>query len=284
MTESDGAAVLARGLRVARGARAVVEGLDLRIESGQIVGVFGSNGAGKTTLLQTLAALLPGGGGELQVLGGSPLEARRHIGYVAQVVPDGAHARLRARDFVASAWQAERWRPLLGAARRRSREQAVRQALQASSAEHLAERGMDSLSGGERQRVCIAQALVNPVRLLLLDEPLANLDPRAQLGVLELVRRLRDLQRLTVLLSAHDINSLLPVMDRVLYLAGGRGRLGSVDQIIDDAVLSALYGVPMAVARHDGYRFIHPAGGFMAEQAGHCEHDHHGAHDTEHRG
>ena len=114
------------------------------------------------------------------------------------------------------------------------------------------------------------------MRLLLLDEPLANLDPRAQLGVLELVRELRARHGLTVLLSAHDVNALLPVMDRVLYLAAGHGRLGAVDEVIDDAALSALYGVPMAVARHAGYMFIHPAGGFMAEQAAHCEH---GAHE-----
>jgi zinc/manganese transport system ATP-binding protein len=270
------AAVLASGLRVARGSRDIVRGLELRIEQGQIVGLFGSNGAGKTTLLQALAGLLPTGAGQLQVLGGTASQARRRIGYVAQVVPEGAQTRLRAADFVASAWRAERWGFALSPRLRAERAAAVHEALRSTACEHLAGRGMDTLSGGERQRVCIAQALVNPVRLLLLDEPLANLDPRAQLGVLELVRELRARHGLTVLLSAHDVNALLPVMDRVLYLAAGHGRLGAVDEVIDDAALSALYGVPMAVARHAGYMFIHPAGGFMAEQAAHCEH---GAHE-----
>ncbi|WP_297909893.1 metal ABC transporter ATP-binding protein [Thiomonas sp.] len=272
-TDADPAiAVLARGLRLARGARDVVGELDLRIPQGQVVGLFGSNGAGKTTLLQALAGLLPVREGELRVFGGPPSQARRAIGYVAQTVPDGAYSRLRACDFVASAWQGERWGMSLSPSAGARRRAAVREALHAADAGHLELRGMDTLSGGERQRVCIAQALVNPVRMLLLDEPLANLDPRAQLGVLELVRGLRQRHGLTVLLSAHDINPLLGVMDSVLYLAGGRGRQGRVDEVIEPGALSALYGLPMQVARHDGYLFIHPARGFMAEQGGHCEH------------
>ena len=266
------AAVLARGLHLARGARDVVGELDLRIAQGEVVGLFGSNGAGKTTLLQALAGLLPVRQGALRVFGGTPAQARRAIGYVAQGVPDGAWSRLRACDFVGSAWEGERWGIALSPAARARRAAAVREALQAAAAGHLAQRGMDTLSGGERQRVCIAQALVNPVRMLLLDEPLANLDPRAQLGVLELVRALRDRQGLTVLLSAHDINPLLGLMDSVLYLAGGRGRQGRVDEVIEPGVLSALYGLPMQVARQDGYLFIHPARGFMAEEGGHCHH------------
>ncbi len=276
-------AVLARGLCLARGAREVLAELELHIAPGQVVGLFGSNGAGKTSLLQALAGLLPVRRGELRLFGGTPAQARRSIGYVAQGVPDGAYARLRARDFVASAWRGERWGMSLSPALRAQRADAVAKALEAAAAAHLAQRGMDELSGGERQRVCIAQALVNPVRMLLLDEPLANLDPRSQRGVLDLVRELRQRQGLTVLLSAHDINPLLGVMDRVLYLAGGRGRLGSVEQVIEPVALSDLYGLPMRVARHDGYVFIHPARGFMAEDGGHChDHAHDHAHDHSH--
>ena len=272
-------AVHARGLRLARGAHDVVSGLDLDIAPGSIVGLFGSNGAGKTTLLQALAGLLAPRAGELRVFGEAAERARGDVGYVAQIVPDGGFARVRVSDFVASAWQGQRWGLCVSPSARAERTDAVHEALRAAGAQHLHARGMDALSGGERQRVCIAQALVHPLRLLLLDEPLANLDPRAQLGLLDMVRDLRQRQALTVVLSAHDINALLPVMDRVLYLAGGRGRLGSIDEVVDDAALSALYGEPMAVARHGGYMFIHPARGFMAEQAAHCGHDgHDGAH------
>ncbi len=263
-------AVEADALACARGARTVIAELRLRIAPGELVGVFGSNGAGKTTLLQTLAGLLAPAAGRLTLFGDAPAAARHRVGYVAQGMPDGALGGVAVHSFVAAAWRAERWGVTLRG--RAARRDAVARALAAVDAEALATRAMEQLSGGERQRVCIAQALVNPVELLLLDEPLANLDPRAQFGLLQLIRRLCERQRLSVLLSAHDINPLLPVMDRVLYLAGGRGRIGSVDEVVNAEALSALYGMPIGVARHDGYLFIHPARGFMAESAAHCGH------------
>ncbi len=266
------AAIVARALDCQRGGRAVVAGLDLDVPKGSLVGLFGSNGSGKTTLLQTLAGILPPGAGDLQLLGGSPREARTRVGYVAQAMPEGAFGGLCAAAFVGAAWHGERWG--VGLFNTRTRRDAVERALDGVGALHLARRPMEALSGGERQRVCIAQALVNQGELLLLDEPLANLDPGAQQGVLALVARLCRTQGLTVLLSAHDVNALLPVMDRMIYLAGGRGRIGTVDAIVNPEQLSALYGTPMRVLRHDGYVFIHPAHGFMAEGSVHCGHDH----------
>lgn len=264
-------AVRARALVCARGGRGILERLDLDIARGQFVGVFGGNGSGKTTLLQTLAGVLPSGGGNLELFGAPAARARRLIGYVAQSVPDGAWSGLDATAFVAAARDGERW----GWSGRAARA-AAHEALERVGAGHLAARRMDALSGGERQRVCIAQALVNPVSLLLLDEPLANLDPRAQAGVLDLVTGLCRDQGLTVMLTAHDINPLLSRMDRVLYLAGGHGRLGSVDEVVNAESLTALYGLPMSVVRHEGFVFIHPTRGFMAETAAHCGHAHHG--------
>jgi zinc/manganese transport system ATP-binding protein len=265
-------AVQAQGLRCALGGRTVLEGLDLHIRPGQFVGVFGANGAGKTTLLRALLGLQPLESGRLRLLGQEGVSARAHIGYVSQRDPIGADSFLRVRSFVATAWQGERWGLGLGGAQPRA--QAVDAALKAMEMEPLAERGMDALSGGQRQRARIAQALVNPVGMLLLDEPLSNLDPQAQQRILQTARRLCTEQGMTVLMTAHDINPLLPHMDQVLYLAGGRGRLGTVDEVVNAPALSALYGLSMAVAREGGYLFIHPAGGFMPEEAAHCGHDH----------
>ena len=279
-TRAETWAVEAAALRCMRGDRAVIGGLDLRVAEGSLVGVFGSNGSGKTTLLQTLAGILGEGGGTLRLLGRPLAQARTEVGYVAQAVPEGAYGSIDARSFVGAAWRGERWG--LGWRDAAPRLRAAAAALHSVDASHLADRPMEALSGGERQRVCIAQALVNPVRLLLLDEPLSNLDPRAQQGVLALVRRLCREQALTVLLTAHDINPLLQVMDQVLYLASGRGRIGTVDEVVNAASLSELYGLPMAVARHDGYVFIHPARGFMPEVSPHCGHGHARAHAHDH--
>ncbi|WP_449370631.1 metal ABC transporter ATP-binding protein [Thiomonas sp.] len=272
LNATPGWAIQAQGLRCVLGGHTVLDGLDLAIRPGQFVGVFGANGAGKTTLLRALLGLQPLQSGRLRLLGRENLSARAQIGYVSQRDPIGADSFLRVRSFVGTAWQGERWG--LGLSGARQRAQAVDAALQALEIESLAERGMDSLSGGQRQRARIAQALVNPVRILLLDEPLSNLDPQAQQRILLTARRLCTEQGLTVLMTAHDINPLLPHMDQVLYLAGGRGRLGTVDEVVNAVALSALYGLPMAVARDGGYRFIHPAGGFMPEDAAHCGHDH----------
>ncbi len=263
-------AVETAGLRCVLGRRPVLDGLDLRIAAGQFVGVFGANGAGKTTLLRCLLGLQPVQSGRLRLLGQDGVAQRIQVGYVAQRDPVGADSFLSVRSYVGAAWRGERWG--LGLGQTRERTQAVDAALHAVEADDLAARGMDALSGGQRQRVRIAQALVNPVRMLLLDEPLANLDPQAQQRILHTARRLCTEQGITVLMTAHDINPLLPHMDRVLYLAGGQGRLGTVDAVLNGPVLTDLYGMPMAVSRDAGYVFIHPAAGFMPEGAVHCGH------------
>ena len=98
------------------------------------------------------------------------------------------------------------------------------------------------LSGGEQQRVLIAHALASRPRLLLLDEPLANLDLRSASEVVALVARIARRQHLAVLISAHEMNPLLPVMDRIVYLAAGRAVQGRTEEVITTEVLSRLYG------------------------------------------
>lgn len=269
-------AVEAEALSCTLGGRRVLDGIDLRIPQGSFVGVFGTNGAGKTTLLRALLGLQPIDRGRVRLLGAGDLRTRAQIGYVAQRDPAGADGFLSVHAYLGAAWRAERWGVGLD---RGARRRAVEAALAALEAGDLADRGMDTLSGGQRQRVRIAQALVNPVRVLLLDEPLSNLDPQAQQRILLTARRLCRERGLTVLMTAHDLNPLLPHMDRVLYLAGGRGRIGTVEEVVNGPALSELYGLPMSVARVDGYVFIHPVSGFMPEGAGHCGHEHaHGPH------
>ena len=111
---------------------------------------------------------------------------------------------------------------------------------------------MGNLSGGEQQRVLIAHALISSPRLLLLDEPLANLDIRAEGEVVALLARIAREQRIAVLISAHDVNPLLPVMDRLVYVAAGRTASGTTAEVIRAEVLSALYGQHVDVLRVHG--------------------------------
>jgi zinc/manganese transport system ATP-binding protein len=124
--------------------------------------------------------------------------------------------------------------------------------LELVDASGLAERPVAQLSGGELQRLLVAQALIGEPRVLLLDEPLASLDPHFQQAVVALIKRVQQSLRITVLFTAHDLNPLLDAMDRVLYLGQGQAVLGSVDEVMTSATLTRLYGAPIEVVRvHD---------------------------------
>ncbi len=98
----------------------------------------------------------------------------------------------------------------------------------------------------------IAHALIGRPKLLLLDEPLANLDIRSGQEVVELLAKIASEQGVAVLLSAHDMNPLLPVMDRLVYLAHGRSASGTTEEVVRTEILSDLYGHPVEVIRAGG--------------------------------
>jgi zinc/manganese transport system ATP-binding protein len=234
---------------LARGGRTVLSNVDIAIRSGEFVGVFGPNGAGKTTLLHAILGLIRPAAGKLRVLGAEPARGNRKAGYLPQQHASVADFRLRGRDFVASALHGERWGlPVLD----RGGADEVNRVIAVVEAEALAARPLSELSGGELQRLLLAQALVGRPKLLLLDEPLISLDPHFQQSIVELVRNIQQSDGMTVLFTAHELNPLLGAMDRVLYLGGGRARLGSVDEVVTGDVLSQLYGAPIDVLRVNG--------------------------------
>ena len=124
--------------------------------------------------------------------------------------------------------------------------------LDAVDARALGDARVGALSGGEQQRILIAHALISRPQLLLLDEPLANLDLRSAQEVVALLARLSREQRIAVLISAHEMNPLLPVMDRIVYLAGGRAASGTTGEVVRGDVLSGLYGYHVDVLRVHG--------------------------------
>ena len=239
-------------LTLRRGGRTILSGVDAAIDEGEFIGVFGPNGAGKTTLLQALLGLLRPESGAISVFGKPPLHGNPLAGYMPQRRAAMAELRLTGWDIVASALDGHRWGlPILGAEGRRQ----VAWALETVEAAEFARRPIQHLSGGEMQRLLLAQALLGKPRLLLLDEPLISLDPRYQQAVVDLVKRVQQALRITVLFTAHELNPLLGAMDRVLYLGGGRAKLGTVEEVVNSAALSQLYGAPIEVL-HIGGRII----------------------------
>jgi zinc/manganese transport system ATP-binding protein len=237
----EGASVIsARGLSAAYGRTTVWDGADFEVSPGEFIGVLGPNGAGKSTLLRMLLGLLDPAEGTLSVFGEPPRRGNPAIGYVPQRRPIDPDLRLAGTQFVKLGLTGFRW-GVGWPGRRPELARRVTDAVAAVGAAGYADHPVGTLSGGELQRLMLAQAIISEPRLLLLDEPLANLDVRNQVSVAQLVAGLARTRRMAVLLIAHDINPILGVLDRVAYVARGRVTIGRPDEVITSAHLSALY-------------------------------------------
>jgi zinc/manganese transport system ATP-binding protein len=234
---------------VALAGRQILDKVSFSIEAGEFTGLIGPNGAGKTTLLRVILGLQRPGSGRVSVLGGPRSPRQQPIGYVPQKVLLDPDMPLRARDLVALGADGNRYGLRLPS---RQRTDAVREMLHAVDADGFADARVGTLSGGEQQRVLIAQALISRPRLLLLDEPLANLDLRSGQEIVGLLARIAREQQIAILLSAHEMNPLLPVLDRIVYLAAGRAASGPTTEVITTETLSALYGHHVEVLRVHG--------------------------------
>jgi zinc/manganese transport system ATP-binding protein len=137
-----------------------------------------------------------------------------------------------------------------------ARSERVERALREVGALGYADASIARLSGGEQQRLMLAQALVGDPDLLLLDEPLSNLDLRSRRDVVDLVCEVCHARGIAVLFVAHDINPLLGAVDRVLYLAEGRSVIGTPDEVVQTDVLSRLFGFPVQVIRAEGHILV----------------------------
>jgi zinc/manganese transport system ATP-binding protein len=239
-TETSSPAILdVESVSVTLSGRRVLDEVSFSIGAGEFTGLIGPNGAGKTTLLRVILGLQRPDSGQVTVLGRPRSPRHQPIGYVPQKVLLDPDMPMRARDLVALGADGNRYGLRLPSA---ARSEAVRAMLHAVDADRFADARVGNLSGGEQQRVLIAQALISRPRLLLLDEPLANLDLRSGQEIVSLLARIAREQQIAVLLSAHEMNPLLPVMDRVVYVADGRAASGSAAEVVTSEVLSQLYG------------------------------------------
>jgi zinc/manganese transport system ATP-binding protein len=236
-------------ITVRLGGREVLKDVSFGIRPGEFTGLIGPNGAGKTTLLRVILGLQPVTSGEV-LLDGEPRPHRdSSIGYVPQKLAIEPDMPLRVRDVVSLGLDGNKFGIRLPSRARRER---VSDMLIAVGAQRYADARVGELSGGEQQRVMIAHALISKPRLLLLDEPLANLDISSEQGIVSVLARLARAEHVAVLLSAHDMNPLMPVMDRIVYVAAGRVAVGDADQVVQPEVLSRLYGQHVDVIRVHG--------------------------------
>jgi zinc/manganese transport system ATP-binding protein len=235
-----------RGATVSYGDRCVLEALDLEVAAGEFLAVLGPNGAGKTTMLRVLLGTLALSAGTVTVAGRPPGKASRSVGYIPQQHAFDRDLPIRGRDLVR--FGVDGHRPGLPFSNRRTRE-LVAHAIDAVGASAYADAPIGKLSGGEQQRLRIGQALVTDPALLLCDEPLLSLDLAHQQGVSALINERREQTGTAVVFVTHEINPILPYVDRVLYLVDGRWAVGTPEAVLTSERLSALYDTPIDVLR-----------------------------------
>ncbi len=238
-----------RGAALSFGRRTLWEGLDLDIHPGEFFAVLGPNGSGKTTFLKVLLGLVELSAGTAE-LGGRPVErGSRRIGYVPQQKSFDPDTPLRARDLVGLGVDGHRWGIRTGVAKTSRR---IDELLGLVGAADYADVPVGQLSGGEQQRLRVAQALAADPAVLLCDEPLLSLDLQHQQAVSALISKQCDDRDSAVVFVTHEINPIMDYVDRVLYLADGRFRVGTPAEVMTTEVLSELYCSHVEVIQANG--------------------------------
>jgi zinc/manganese transport system ATP-binding protein len=238
--------IVAQGVAAGYREKVVWTGANFSFGRGEFVAVIGPNGAGKTTLFRMLLGLQPALAGSIKVLGAEPKRGNTRIGYVPQRHGIDSETNIESQELVRLGLSGKRWgfNPFSHGDR-----EAAEEALKAVGALELAHRPLGVLSGGELQRIFLAEALVSDPDILLLDEPLSNLDIRRETELLHLVNDVVRQRGVTALLIAHNINPLLPHLDKVMYVANGKVATGTPAEVLTSESLTALYGIQVEVLR-----------------------------------
>ncbi|MEN9753330.1 MAG: hypothetical protein RL670_1021 [Actinomycetota bacterium] len=236
--------------------------LNLEVAPHEFIAIIGANGSGKTTLLKAILGQIALTEGSIELEGKKVARGSRRIGYIPQHRNGEASASMRAIDLLRLGFDGHRFGlPLLS---RKARAK-VNHILDCIDGHELALSKVSELSGGQLQRFRVGQAVIGEPSLILADEPLSALDLAQQKTISDLLDQERRDHNAAVLFVTHDVNPILSMVDRVLYLANGKFRIGTPDEVLRSDVLSELYETPVDVLRNQGRIVV----------VGTQQHDHH---------
>ena len=227
------------------------------ISTGSVTAIVGTNGTGKTTMMRAELGLLPLCHGSLTVLGKPAGEMNKRIGYVPQSYVANVDSNLTAEQSVLLGLTGTRFgiHPITKAQKAKALE-----AMEFTGIADKARYRLSELSGGLRQRVAIAQALVCDPQLLMLDEPLANLDLASQRATVHVLAKLNRELNMTIQVVAHDLNMLLPILTGAVYLLDGHPHYADMHKVLDSDLLTHLYGTQVqVVTTPQGDMFVTPS-------------------------
>jgi zinc/manganese transport system ATP-binding protein len=247
---------------LAYGEKVMWSGLDLEIQPREFIAIIGSNGSGKTSLLKAILGQVELTAGQIRLEGKPVGHGSRQIGYIPQHRVLDAGTPLRARDVLRLGLDGHKFGLPLPSRKAKAR---VEHILGCIDGFELAKKPIGELSGGELQRLRVGQAVIGEPDLILADEPLSALDLQQQKTIADLLDRERREHDAAVIFVTHDVNPILSMVDRVLYLANGQFRIGTPDEVLTSEVLSELYGTAVDVLRNQGRIVV----------VGTQDHDHH---------
>lgn len=237
------AAIRIKNLSVGYNNEDVIENIDCTIYTKDFFGIIGPNGGGKSTLLKAILGLLPPRSGSISIYGQSPQQGRKHIGYVPQYTQYDTHYPITVWEVVLMGRRSSRGlKPLYN----QEDKQATQQALEKVDMYEYKNHHINNLSGGQRQRVYIARALVSNPKILLLDEPTANIDKTLQTHFYELLKNLN--KDITIILVTHDIGIISSHVNRVACL--NHYLYTHDDNTITEEMLEAAYNCPVDLIAH----------------------------------